>query len=79
MLSTTDNQILTRVSAGTVMGDLMRRYWIPAVFSSEIAKDGVPHRTRLLGEDLLVLRLTSGKVATMSPSCPHRGASLFFG
>ena len=75
MLSTTDNQILTRVSAGTVMGDLMRGYWIPAVFSSEIAKDGVPHRTRLLGEDLLVLRLTSGKVATMSPSCPHRGAS----
>ena len=79
MLSTPDNQILTQVGPGTPMGDLMRRYWIPAVLSSEIEPDGVPHRTRLLGEDLLVFRLTSGKVAATTPVCPHRGASLFFG
>lgn len=78
MLSTTDNQMLTRVSRGTPMGDLMRRYWIPAVFSDEVKVDGPPHRTRLLGEDLLVFRLTSGQAATMVPACPHRGASLFF-
>ncbi len=79
MLSASDNEILTRVGRGTVMGELMRRYWIPAVLSREVERDGVPHRTRLLGEDLIVLRLTSGKVAAMSPACPHRGASLFFG
>ena len=79
MLSAADNELLTRVGPGTPMGDLMRRYWIPAVFSNEVEKDGVPHRTRLLGEDLLVVRFTSGATAAMSPTCPHRSASLFFG
>ncbi len=79
MLSVSDNELLTRVGRGAPMGELLRRYWIPAVFSSEVEPDGVPHRTRLLGEDLIVLRFTSGKVAAMSPACPHRGASLFFG
>ncbi len=79
MLSQSDNELLTRVGPGTPMGELMRRYWIPAVLSSEVAAGGIPHRTRLLGEDLLVLRLTSGLSTTISPLCPHRGASLFFG
>jgi phenylpropionate dioxygenase-like ring-hydroxylating dioxygenase large terminal subunit len=61
------------------MGDLLRRYWIPAVLSHEVEADGVPHRTRLLGEDLLVLRLTDGQVMVSTPTCPHRGASLYFG
>lgn len=79
MLSITDNETLTRIGPGTVMGEFMRRYWIPAVFSCEVEPDGVPHRTRLLGEDLIVVRLTSGKTAAMTPACPHRGASLYFG
>ena len=78
MLSTADNELLTRVGPGTPMGELMRRYWIPAVLSHEVVADGVPHRTRLLGEDLLVVRVTSGRVGTMHPLCPHRGAGLFF-
>ena len=57
MLSREDNEILTRVSSGTPMGDLMRRYWIPACLSSEIAEpDGAPARVRLLGEDLVAFR-----------------------
>jgi phenylpropionate dioxygenase-like ring-hydroxylating dioxygenase large terminal subunit len=79
MLSTADNELMTQVGAGTVMGELLRRYWIPAVLSSEVVKDGVPHRTRLLGEDLLVFRVTSGDVGVVIPNCPHRGASLYFG
>ena len=79
MLSAADNELLTKVGHGTPMGDLMRRYWIPAVLSREIEPDGVPHRTRLLGEDLLVMRFTSGEPAVLLPACPHRGASLFFG
>ena len=79
MLSASDNQLLTRVGRGTPMGELLRRYWIPGVFSYEVKADGVPHRTRLLGEDILVMRFTSGKVAALTPSCPHRGASLYFG
>ena len=79
MLSSEDNRLLTQVGPGTLMGSLFRRYWIPAVLSSEVTADGVPHRTRLLGEDLLVLRVTSGDVAVIIPACPHRGASLYFG
>ena len=62
------------------MGDLMRRYWIPACLSSEIAEpDGAPARVRLLGEDLVAFRDTNGDVGLIEEQCPHRGASLFYG
>jgi nitrite reductase/ring-hydroxylating ferredoxin subunit len=34
---------------------------------------------RLLGENLIAFRTTSGKVGLVANACPHRGASLFFG
>ena len=36
MLTKDDNDIVTRVGPGTVMGNLLRRYWTPACLSSEI-------------------------------------------
>ena len=36
MLSTEENDLLTRVEQGTPMGDLIRQYWIPAVRSEEL-------------------------------------------
>ena len=51
MLSQQNNELLTRVGPGTPMGELMRRYWIPAAFSQHIPQaDGPPVRVRLLGE-----------------------------
>ena len=80
MLSAEDNEILTRVGPGTPMGDLLRRYWIPACLSSEIAEpDGAPARVRLLCEDLVAFRDTNGAVGLIEERCPHRGASLFYG
>ena len=80
MLSATDNELLCRVGPGTPMGNLMRHYWIPAFMSGELtAPDGPPVRLRLLGEDLIGFRLSSGKVGLVASACPHRGASLFFG
>lgn len=79
MLSAVDNELMTRVGAGTPMGNLMREYWIPFLFSSEIMVDGPPERVRLLGEDLLAFRDASGKPGLIGESCPHRGASLYFG
>ncbi|HTI85341.1 MAG TPA: Rieske 2Fe-2S domain-containing protein [Alphaproteobacteria bacterium] len=80
MLSREDNELLTRVGAGTPMGDLMRRYWIPAAFSDQVAKpDSPPIRVRLLGEDLVLFRDTQGRVGLVDEKCPHRTASLFFG
>src|SRR6476469_6839627 len=79
MLSAEDNEYLCRVGPGTPMGDLFRQYWIPAMRSDEIAPDGRPLRVRLLGEDLIGFRTTSGNAALVQNNCPHRGASLFFG
>jgi phthalate 4,5-dioxygenase len=80
MLSAEDNAQLTRVGPGTAMGDLIRQYWIPALMSSELpTPDGPPLRVRLLGENLVAFRATSGKVGLLAHACPHRGASLFFG
>jgi phenylpropionate dioxygenase-like ring-hydroxylating dioxygenase large terminal subunit len=78
MLSKQDNEILTQVSAGTPMGDLMREYWIPAFVSSELEADGWPRRIRLLGEDLIAYRDAQGGVGVIDENCPHRGSSMIF-
>jgi nitrite reductase/ring-hydroxylating ferredoxin subunit len=41
--------------------------------------DCPPQRVRILGEDLIGFRTTSGDVGLIQNACPHRGASLFFG
>ena len=80
MLSEQDNDLLCRVGRGTPMGELMRQYWIPAVLTSELSvTDGPPMRVKLLGEELIAFRTTSGAVGLIQNACPHRGASLFFG
>lgn len=79
MTSKRDSQELTRVGPGTVMGDLMRQYWIPAAQSDELVADGDPVRLVLLGEKLIAFRDSNGKVGVMDHRCPHRCASLFFG
>ncbi len=80
MLPQHENELLTRVGPGTAMGALMRRYWIPAAFSAQIAKpDGPPLRVRLLGENLVLFRDTGGRIGLVDEKCPHRTASLFYG
>src|SRR5579863_666633 len=74
-----DNDLLCRVEAGAPMGQFMRRHWLPACMSEEVAaRDGAPVRTRLLGEDLVVFRDTNGRVGVLGEHCLHRRASLFF-
>jgi nitrite reductase/ring-hydroxylating ferredoxin subunit len=80
MLSKTDTDYLCRIGPGTPMGNLMRQYWMPAIRSDELpAPDCPPLRVKLLGEELIGYRTTSGKVSLIQNACPHRGASLFFG
>jgi phthalate 4,5-dioxygenase oxygenase subunit len=80
MLSREDNERLTRTGRGTPMGDLMRRYWIPAAFSKQIPdRDGPPVRVKLLGEKLVCFRDSEGRVGLLAEACPHRTASMFFG
>ena len=72
--------LLTRTSPGTPMGQLMRRYWVPILSSSEIAQpDGPQVRVKILGERLLAFRDTEGNPGLIDEFCSHRGVSLFFG
>ncbi len=80
MLKQEDNEILCRVGPGTPMGELMRQYWIPALPSAEFpAPDSPPKRMKLLGENLVMFRDSTGEMGCFVESCPHRGASMFFG
>ena len=80
ILSETENEILTRVGKGTPMGEVFRRYWLPACLSEELpTPDCPPVRVRLLGEDLVAFRDSDGKVGLVEAFCPHRRAPLFFG
>jgi phenylpropionate dioxygenase-like ring-hydroxylating dioxygenase large terminal subunit len=74
-----DAELLTGVGSGTPMGRLMRQYWIPALQSAELERDAAPVRLRLLGENLVAFRTSSGEVGLLDHRCPHRCASLFFG
>lgn len=79
MLKPDQNERLTRVGPGTPMGQLMRRYWMPALLSWELEAGGDPVRLRLLGENLVAFRTEGGEIGILGDHCPHRGASLFLG
>jgi phthalate 4,5-dioxygenase len=79
MTTAAESVELTRVGPGTVMGQLMREYWIPALMTSELKRGGAPVRLMLLGEKLIAFRDNEGRVGVMDHRCPHRGASLFLG
>jgi phthalate 4,5-dioxygenase oxygenase subunit len=80
MLSREENELLTQVGLGTPMGDIMRRYWLPALLSRELpAPDCPPARVKLLGEELVAFRDTDGRIGLLEEHCPHRLASLFLG
>jgi len=80
MLSREDNDLVTQTNQGTPMGNLIRRYWVPALLSEEIpAADCPPVRVKLMGEDLVAFRDTQGRIGLVGEHCAHRGTSLFFG
>jgi phthalate 4,5-dioxygenase len=80
MFSTQENELLTRIGPGTPLGNLFRRYWIPALLSEEVGHpDCSPVRVRLLGEDLVAFRDSRGRVGLIDEYCSHRKVSLFYG
>lgn len=80
MPSPEENERLTRVEGNAIMGQLVRRYWLPFLLSSDLpGPDCDPMRVRLLGEDLVAFRDTSGKSGLVSRHCAHRLADLYYG
>ncbi|MSQ09428.1 MAG: aromatic ring-hydroxylating dioxygenase subunit alpha [Dehalococcoidia bacterium] len=80
MLTREENAMLTQTGPGTPMGDLFRRFWMPVMIATELpGPDCDPKRLRVMSEDLIAFRDTSGRVGVVDAYCPHRGAPLFFG
>lgn len=80
MFSREENEFLTRVGPGAPMGELMRRYWLPALLSEEIpSPDCAPVRVGLLGEELVAFRDSAGRIGLLAEHCSHRGTSLYYG
>jgi len=80
MLPKEKNELLTRVGPGTPMNALFRRYWMPALLSSDLPDpDGDPKSFTLLGETYVAFRDSSGRVGVFDELCCHRSASLALG
>src|SRR5687767_5915667 len=80
MLRKEQNDLLTQTGPATPMGELFRRYWIPALLAEELPENECPPvRVKLLSERLLAFRDTLGRYGLIDEFCAHRGVSLWFG
>ena len=78
MLTVKENERLTRVSPGTPMGELMRRYWQPIAAAAEL-QDNPVKPVKLLGESLVLYRNRKGGFGLIGDTCPHRRMSMLYG
>src|SRR5262249_18589503 len=80
-----ENELLTRVGAGTPAGELLRRYWHPVAVAGELTEEKPIRAVKLLGERLVVFRLPLGpdeaqpRYGLVAEQCRHRLASLAYG
>jgi 5,5'-dehydrodivanillate O-demethylase len=78
MLTVSDNDRISRVSPGSPMGDMMRRYWQPIATVEDLEREEVK-AVRILGENLVLYKSTTGTYGLIQERCPHRSASLAYG
>ena len=78
MLSEDDAKTLSQVGAGTQIGELLRRYWMPVAAVTELEQKPV-RPIRVLGQDLVLYKDGSGTYGVLDRWCPHRGFDLSFG
>jgi 5,5'-dehydrodivanillate O-demethylase oxygenase subunit len=78
VLSKEQNKALTQVGAGTPMGELLRRYWMPIAAVAEL-DDRPTKPVRLLGENLVLYKDKAGTYGLVDRHCPHRRADLSYG
>jgi phthalate 4,5-dioxygenase oxygenase subunit len=80
VLDRDQNERVCRIGPGTAMGKVFRQFWLPLCTSEQLTgADSGPLRVRLLGQDFVAFRDSSGKVGLLDEHCPHRGASLALG
>ena len=56
MLTSAENDLLTRVGAGQPAGELLRRYWLPVGIASELTAENPTQAVKILGETLVLFR-----------------------
>jgi phenylpropionate dioxygenase-like ring-hydroxylating dioxygenase large terminal subunit len=59
------------------MGDYVRNAWYPAAWSRDIGRELISRR--ILGDDIVLYRTSSGSVAALEDVCPHRFTPLSMG
>ena len=81
MLTQDDNETLCRVGPGTLMGNLLRRYWTAGAALGRGAGAGQPAGARAAAgrRPRRLPRHRRRASVSFAQACPHRGASLFFG
>ena len=79
MISAEQNELMTRIGAGTPAGKLLRNYWQPVALVDEMQTGRPVKAIRLLGENLVLFKDEKGRYGLMDRHCPHRGADLAYG
>lgn len=74
----TDQNFLADTDAKSGIGKLLRHYWYPVAWSTELKPGGIK-KVRLLGEDRVLFRNMEGAAGMVALRCSHRGASLDLG
>ncbi len=70
---------LTQTGATTPLGRLLRCYWLPVAVAAEVTGEQPIRPVRVLGEDLVLFRDTSGRAGLIQARCPHGGYPLELG
>src|SRR4051812_43479895 len=78
MLPEEENKLLMETGPGTMMGELLRRYWMPIAAVAEL-DDNPIKAVRLMCEDLVLYKDKSGTYGLIDAHCPHRRADLSYG
>jgi len=68
---------IVRVGPGTPGGNYLRCFWWPIAPSNDVKEIPVP--VKILGEELVLFRDRSGRLALLDLHCSHRRASLEYG
>jgi phenylpropionate dioxygenase-like ring-hydroxylating dioxygenase large terminal subunit len=79
MMSSQQNELMTRVGANTPAGQLLRNYWQPVALTDELPAQRPVKAVRLMGQDFVVFRDEQGRYGMLDRDCPHRGADLAAG
>ncbi len=70
---------LYETGAGTPLGRLLRCFWLPLAIAADLTAEQPIRPVRILSEDLVLFRDTSGRAGLIQARCPHGGYPLELG